>query len=222
VANLGPPDAMPVLTALGWKWYEDGAMVRTVVDGTEHQVWIPLRFIWSLFHGELQACGCPIAQEIGAPMTVGGFFSSIKRAVKRGYRKAKKAARKVVRKAVPKRLRKAARKVYNLAKRIARGAYKIVTTREAQAVVAALGVAIPALAPAAAAVVAAQEGLRYLDRGAKAAKAIARGAKATPKLVAAMRKAKRTKAEFDRRAQQAKAGSRSAQEFVGALAQLAK
>lgn len=235
----GPPDVMPILSSLGWTWYDNGAVVRTTIDGVEHQVWVPLRYIWALFHQELQQCGCPLAQEVGAPFTSVGFFKSISRAVKRGFRKAGRAvkrtvrgakrtvrrvrrrARRTFRRVVPRRLRRAARRVGRLAKRIARKTYKVVTSRQAQAVMAGLGVAIPAIAPAAAAIVAAQEGLRHIDAGVKAAKAIQRGVKATAGMVRAMRRGARTKATIDARARAARQGNRSAQEFMGALAQLA-
>lgn len=247
MSRSGPPDVMPVLSSFGWTWYDNGAVVRATVDGVEQQIWVPLRYIWALFHQEMQAAGCPLAQEVGAPFTSVGFFKSISRAVKRGYRKAKRAvrgvsrsakraarragravkrtgrwARRRFRKIVPARLRRAAGRVTRFARNLARRAVKAVTSREAQMIVAGLGIAIPALAPAASAVWSARQSLRQVEQGVKAAQDVVKGVKATRGMVQAIQRAARTKAQLARTAQAAKRGDRNAQQIVGALAQLAR
>lgn len=235
MARSGPPDPMPVLSSLGWTWYDNGAVVTVAIDGVQQRVWVPLRYIWALFHQEMQAAGCPLAQEVGAPFTSVGFFKSLSRAVKRGFRKVKRTVRRAGRKvkrgfrragrafkrAIPRRLRRAARRVGRLAKRIARGAYKVVTSRQARLILAGLATYVPALTPTAASLLAAQRALKVTIEGTKAAQALARGVRATPQLVRAMRKGARARNEIERRAKQAKRGSKAAQQFMGAMAQMA-
>lgn len=101
---------------LGWEFRPDGiagqgpGVLFTVrISGQDVRTFVPLHRVWVTFDQELQAVGCPSAASVGAPYSVGGFFSFIK-----------KAASGVVNKVVPKAIRKAAAKVVSVAKSAAK------------------------------------------------------------------------------------------------------
>lgn len=107
-------EAVAQLQQLGWQWRPDGAgtgagpgVLFTVrVSGRTRNVFVPLQRVWVTFDQELQRVGCPSAASVGAPFSVGGFFSFIKKAVSN-----------VAKKVVPKAIRNAAAKVANIAKK---------------------------------------------------------------------------------------------------------
>jgi len=109
-------DAVAQLQQLGWQWRPDGAgtgagpgvLFTVKVSGRKRSVFVPLQRVWVTFDHELQAVGCPSSASVGAPFSVGGFFSFVKKAVS-----------SVAQKVVPKVIRKAAEKVHNLAKKAA-------------------------------------------------------------------------------------------------------
>lgn len=201
------------LNRLGWSWHENGVVLSVVVDGAQRQVFVPLDHIVLTFGKELATVGCRFPHQIGAHATISGWFSGLKHAFKRVTR--------AVKRVVPKRIMRAATKVYNTALKVARVAHRVFTSREAMLVVGALGVAIPVLAPAAAGIAAAQLALRKIDAGIAAAQAVRRGIAATPKLVQAMRTGQSTSTAIKGILGMAKQGHQGAQQFAGALAQLA-
>lgn len=212
-------DAMLTLSQLGWEWHNRGVIIWVTIGGRQYSVWVPVSRLVLTFGDELAAGGAPLPTTVGACQTVGGFFGSIKRA----WRKAKKK----VRKAIPKSLKRAARKVGRFAKAAARKGLKalrfakrIVQSREAQLIVAGISAAVPALAPAGAALIAAQEALRHIDDGVEVAKKVTQGAKVTKRMADKMLRANKERKKLERIASQAKAGSRQAQELMGAVKQL--
>ena len=106
-------DAIALLQRLGWEWRPDGAgtgagpgvLFTVKVSGQSRQVFVPLQRVWIAFDEQLQAVGCMPSASVGAPFTVGGFFSFVK-----------KAANSVAKKVVPKAVQKAASKVVSTAK----------------------------------------------------------------------------------------------------------
>lgn len=106
-------DAVASLQRLGWEWRPDGAgtgagpgvQFTIVVSGRSQRVFVPLSRVWAIFDQELQRVGCVGAAQVGAPFSVGGFFSFVK-----------KAARSVVKKVVPKAIKRAASKVAHVAR----------------------------------------------------------------------------------------------------------
>jgi len=87
---------MKTLEAFGWSWRSNGADVYVTVSGTTYRVFVPVSTMHVVFGQELAAAGCPMRPTVGAP-TVGGLFSSIKRAVKSVGKRAKSAVKKAAR-----------------------------------------------------------------------------------------------------------------------------
>lgn len=102
---------MKTLEAFGWSWRSNGADVYVTISGTTYRVFVPISTIHVVFGQELAAAGCPMQPTIGAP-TVGGLFSSIKKAVKRVGKAAKKAVSKAA-----KRVRRTAKSTVRRMKR---------------------------------------------------------------------------------------------------------
>lgn len=113
-------DPVAQIQKLGWEWRPDGAgtgagpgvQFSIVVSGRQQRVFVPLSRVWVIFDQELQRVGCVGAAQVGAPFSVGGFFSFVKKAAS----SVKKAASSVVNKVVPKAIRRAVTKVVNTAK----------------------------------------------------------------------------------------------------------
>lgn len=113
-------DPVAQIQRLGWEWRPDGAgtgagpgvLLSVVMSGRKQSVFVPLTRVWAIFDQELQAVGCVGAASVGAPFSVGGFFSFVKKAagsVAKGVSKAAKAV-------VPKAIKKAVSKVVKTAK----------------------------------------------------------------------------------------------------------
>jgi hypothetical protein len=113
-------DPVAQLQRLGWEWRPDGAgtgagpgvQFSVVVGGRTQRVFVPLQRVWVIFDKELQAVGCVGAASVGAPFSVGGFFSFIKKAASSVANAAKSAVKRVV----PKAIQRAAAKVVKTAK----------------------------------------------------------------------------------------------------------
>jgi hypothetical protein len=105
------------LQAFGWNWRDNGADVYVRVGGKTYSVFVPIRTIHVAFDDSFARAGAPFPPTIGGCASVGGFFSSLKKAV----RKVGKAAKRITRGAV-KKVRRAARTVARRAYRGARGA----------------------------------------------------------------------------------------------------
>ncbi len=119
-------DPIRQIQRLGWEWRPDGlgqglgpgVVLAVKVDGKTIRAFVPLARVWLTFDQELSAVGCVGCASVGAPFTVGGLFSSIKKAVSG-------AAKSVVKKVVPKAIQKAATRVVNTAKQAVRTVAKI-------------------------------------------------------------------------------------------------
>lgn len=115
-------DAISLIQRLGWEWRPDGAgtgagpgvLFTVKVGGRSRSVFVPLSRVWVTFDQELQKVGCASAVSVGAPFSVGGFFSFVK-----------KAASSAVKKVVPKAIQKAANKVVATAKQAVHTVSKI-------------------------------------------------------------------------------------------------
>ncbi len=113
-------DAVRQLQRLGWEWRPDGAgtgagpgvLFSVSVSGRTRSVFVPLSRVWVIFDQELQKVGCPSAASVGAPFSVGGFFSFVKKAASSAFGAVKSAAQRVV----PKAIQRAAAKVVSTAK----------------------------------------------------------------------------------------------------------
>lgn len=107
-------DQIARLQKLGWEWRQNGVILRVQVSGRNMQVFVPLARVWVTFDQELAAVGCPLApHSVGEPFSVGGFFSSIAKAV------TSVAPHKLVKKVLPKSITKAINKVEGVAKKYA-------------------------------------------------------------------------------------------------------
>jgi hypothetical protein len=67
-----------VLNSLDWKWDNEGALITVQIDGSRYMVHVPLKVLHIEFGKSFGAIGCPVDGG-----SVGGFFSSIKRAIKK-------------------------------------------------------------------------------------------------------------------------------------------
>lgn len=112
-------DAIQQIQRLGWEFRPDGiagqgpGVLFTVrMNGQDVRVFVPLQRVWVTFDQELQRVGCPSSASVGAPFSVGGFFSFVKKAVKSIGRKAAAL--------VPKAVKRAAAKVVSVAKSAAK------------------------------------------------------------------------------------------------------
>jgi hypothetical protein len=208
--------AIRALEGLGWRWSDGGAVVSAKVNGNLYEVFVPLGHIVVRFDDELSRVGCALPTAVGACATVGGFWGSIKRA----YKKTTRAVKRVV----PKAIKRAAKRVRKFAAKhvipILRTAKGIIQSRAAQAIVATISTAVPVLAPAGAAVLAAQEALRHIDMAADAAKKIEQGVKLTRKLKQQLVDGHKAKSVLQVAARQAKAGDKQARQLFGAIQQL--
>lgn len=195
------------LRGLGWTWTEHGPIVHLDLNGSSVAVLVPLRRVRVEFGRELAAVGYPY-EAVGAVESVGGFFSSIKKAVKRVGKAAKGAVRKAA-KGVSRVARKYGTKALAYGKRIVRD-------KRFRAGLAIASVAVPALAPAAAAVETANRALDYYERGKRVAERVARGIE-RPGDVAKLAAGAAAQEAIGVIAQRAQRGDVDAQRFVGGL-----
>lgn len=169
-------DEITQIQRLGWEWKPEGigsgtgpgVLLKVQVNGMLRRVFMPLSRVWVSFDHELQAVGCPSSQSVGAPFSVGGFFSFVKHAVQ-----------SVAKKVVPKAIRRAANRVVSVAKHYggaALHAAKAVSQNPVfRGALIAASFAVPALAPAAAALEIAHKAHAVYERGRAAAHAIKNG-----------------------------------------------
>lgn len=109
-------DVLHTLNSLGWEWRENGAIVTVGVDDRKIAVFIPLQKLWEIFNRSMvEHVGCPLALGVGDPFTVGGFFSSIAKAVSSVVKPVAKATGITA-------ITKAATKVASVATNFAKGA----------------------------------------------------------------------------------------------------
>lgn len=121
-------DPVAQIKRLGWDWRDDGmglglgpGVLLSVWVGNGQQAlraFVPLAHVMLAFDQELQSVGCVGAMWVGAPMSVGGFFSFVK--------KAAKSIGKVAKAVVPKAIQKAASTVVNTAQHYGQAALNVV------------------------------------------------------------------------------------------------
>lgn len=124
-------DPVHQIQKLGWDWRSDGlgmglgpgVLLSVQVDGKVLRAFVPLSRVWEAFDQELQAVGCIDAASVGAPYSVGGFFSFVKKAVK----SVSHAATSVAKAVVPKAIQRAASSVVSTAKRFGSAALHAVS-----------------------------------------------------------------------------------------------
>lgn len=215
-------DGVQSLQRLGWSWHQNGigagtgpgVMIQAVVNGRAVKVFIPLSRVWLTFDEELQRVGCPSAASVGAPFSVGGFFSFIKHAAQ--------SVAKVAKRVVPKAIQRAATRVVATAKRYGAAAYKGVKTVTSNPIfrgaMIAASFAVPALAPAAAALEIANRAAKVYQMGQTAAKAIKAGYN-TVQNVDAVRRGLMARNQVQAVVQRAHAGDPRAKQLVGAFQQ---
>ncbi len=219
-----------ILNSLGWEWYEDGVVLTANVSGDAVRVLVPLRVLSVTFGRELAlpgAIGCvgcaDLVQSIGAaarsidyePQEIG-----LSRTQRRARRKVRSKRRRRKRRKFFRGIKRAAGGVVKAAKKVAKGVLKIATSKVAQGLVAALGTAVPVLAPAAGAVATAQGVVRKIAAGVDAAQQIKRG-KRSPQLERAVRAGLAANQIVRDQATRARAGDRNAQQFAGGIAVVA-
>lgn len=193
-----------------------------IVDGRRWTVEVPLRSVQISFEKHARALGCPLPRSLGARTehrTIGGFFDSIKKAYKSVTRKVKHALPKVAQRAIH-HVEKTAEKAAAVTWRAHMLAKDIVKSDAFAAAMVGASFVVPALAPAAAAVIAARTMLRNIEAGKQAAQAIARGVQQTPAMLQAITRGQRTKQNAKTLVTQAKQGSTVARQFMGAFRQL--
>ena len=108
-------DPVAQIQRLGWDWRSDGmglglgpgVLLSVSVSGKTMRAFVPLSRVYLAFDQELQSVGCVGACSVGAQLSVGGFFSFVKKAVK--------SVGKVAKAVVPKAIQRAASTVVNTA-----------------------------------------------------------------------------------------------------------
>lgn len=223
---------MKVLSQIGFRWHQNGAVLTVVVDGHRQDVFVPLGRLTLEFGEAMANVGCPLLPAVGAEAySVGGLFSRIKRAVKRGARKVHKLhtapsrylARKVVPKAIRRRaasIRRAAvrhvrRRVIPYAQRLKQFAHKSPIARYG----AMAMTAFPATAPAGAALMAAQRTMDIVERAKRAARLAQRGLR-RPADMRAMAAGLAQQQGIQQLGSMAQQGNPQAMQFFGAMRQL--
>lgn len=97
-------DAVALIQRLGWEWRPDGASTGAgpgvlfsvqLKGGRVQRVFVPLARVWVVFDEELQKVGCIGSASCGAPFSVGGFFSFVKKAASSVVNTAKSAVKTV-------------------------------------------------------------------------------------------------------------------------------
>lgn len=172
-------DGTAELQRLGWEWLPNGVapgtgpgvMIRVQLSSRKLNVFVPLTRVWLTFDNEMQRVGCPSAAAVGAPFSVGGFFSFIKKAAKSIGSAAKRL--------VPKAVQRAAAKVASVAKKYGGAALKygrmVASNPWIRRGLMAASVAVPMLAPVAGAVELANRASDAYNKGIAAARQIRAG-----------------------------------------------
>lgn len=213
-------DEIAQIQRLGWEWRPDGigagtgqgVLLKVAMNGRLLQVFVPLSRVWVTFDQEMQRVGCPSSESVGAPFSVGGFFSFIKKAAKSIGNRARSL--------VPKAIQRAAAKVVSVARKyggaVVRGAQAIGRNPIFRGAVIAASFAVPALAPAAAALEIANRASQYYQQGLAAAKAIKAGA-ATASNIAAVARGINARTAMQGVIQKARQGDPRARQIIGAF-----
>ena len=220
-----------ILNSLGWEWFEDGVVLSATVNGETVRVLVPLRVLSVTFARQLNlpaAVGCvgcaDLVQSIGAAARAidydPGAGIGLTRSQRRARRKSRRKRRRRRRRKFFRGIKRAAKSVARAAGKVAKGVLKVATSKVAQGIVAALGTAVPVLAPAAAAVATAQGVVRKIATGVDAAKQI-RAGKRSPALERAVKAGLAANQIVRQQAARARAGDPAAQQFAGGIAAVA-
>lgn len=202
--------------------YNDAHLcVPVVVDGREWLVEIPVGRIRLIYHQAAREEGVTLPRALGSNCrTVGGLFSSLKKAYKRVTRKVKKALPKVARRAlhhVEKTAEWGAGKVIDAHKM----ALNVVKSDAFAAGLVGASFLVPALAPAAAAVVAARAMIAKVEAGKRLAEGVKKGiVQMSPAVAKIIGEGKQQQANAKTMVSAARSGNNTAMQFMGALRQL--
>lgn len=162
------------LTSLGWQWGDAGIVLNVTADnGAVIPVFISLASLWQHFRKYL-----PLRESVGCTTTAVGFWGAIKRAARSVSRSVKSVARRVV----PKRIQRAASSAFKFAKKAIKTVAAAATSDIAAYALMGLAI-VPGMAPVSAGLLAAQQALKRIDLGVKAAQAIYNGVAKTPQLI---------------------------------------
>lgn len=208
------------LASLGWQWGDAGVVLSLNTAEGPLSVFVPLQHVWAFFSKYFPlkpgfaGIGCVYSQ---CPRGVAGFWGSITRSVRNISRGVKRVARKVV----PKRIQRAANEVYRHARRALATARTAFQSDAAMYVMMGLAV-VPGMAPASAGLLAAQQALKRIDVGVRAAEALVNGARQTPQLLRALRRANTAKGLIANVQHAARDGRPFARNFLAGLQQIAK
>jgi hypothetical protein len=200
------------LQSLGWQWGDAGVVINFATNQGPQSVFVPLHQVWQFFARHL-----PLRHSVGCTQSVGGFFDSISNAVRNVSRGVKRVARHVV----PDRIIRAADDIYrHVAKSVgwARHAFQ-----SDAATYALMGLAfVPGMAPASVGFLAAQQALRRVNLGVKAAERMLSGVRPTPRMMRRVRRGFRAQKLVKRVRHAANTGQPHAAHFLNALKQLAQ
>lgn len=224
---------MKVLSQIGFRWHQNGAMLTVTVDGMKQDVFVPLNRLTIEFGDALADVGCPLLPAVGAEeYSVGGLFSRIKRAVKKGVKTAAKIhalpTSYVYKRVVPRAIRQRATEIRRAATRYVRRrvlpyaqAAKTFLHKSPYARYGAMALtAFPATAPAGASLMAAQRTMDIIERGRRAATLVRRGLR-RPQDMRAMALAVAQQQGVAQLGQMAQQGNPQAMQFFGAMQQYA-
>jgi hypothetical protein len=165
------------ITSLGWRWGDAGIVVNIQTEqGIDIPVFVSLAELWGHFRRYL-----PLQQSVGCTTTAVGFWGAIKRAARSVSRGIKSVARKVV----PKAVQRAARSVVRFAGKAIKTVAAAATSDIAAYALMGLSL-VPGLTPFTAGLLAAQQALKRVDVGIKAAESLFRGVKRTPQILKAL------------------------------------
>ncbi len=206
------------LTGLGWRWAEDGAHIRvSTKDRGVWDVFVPVSSMHIVFSREMARAGCPMEPAVGGCHSAVGLFGGLKKAA----RKAKRRARRAIRKA-RRRVTRGARRYANIATLgQARRLKRLARSKLLRRGLMVASLAVPALAPAAAALEAANRIYDQVKAGRNAAAQIQRGF-SNPQTIAAMAAGRRAEQGLAGVVRAARGGNRNAQQLIGGLQRLGR
>ncbi len=218
--------AMRTIKELGWDWRDNGVLLAVAFqNGQEAEVFVPLRDVQVVFGQELAAVGCDVRGGVGASTAV-GFLGSLRKA----YRSVKKSVRKVV----PKAIRRAASKVHRLAsiphryatrytRKFGRPAARFFRSPMGATVLSAATAAFPVIAPVTGGIYAASHAFEKVDKGVRMAERIKRGIQRPTRAARqVMEEGRVMQRAVNANLQRARMGDRRAQQFAGAVMQVAR
>lgn len=199
------------LERIGWRWGDTGVVLHVRVNGVVVPVFVSLAQLWTHFARQL-----PMQHSVGCTSSAIGFWGKIKRAARSVSRGIKSVAKKVV----PKKIIKAATSAVNWAGKAVKTVANAATSDIATYALMGLSV-VPGMQLPAAGLLAAQQALKRVDVGLKAAKAIVNGVKQTPQLVKAITQGTQAKRLIQTTVKNASQGRLTAGNFVQGLNMLA-